>query len=56
MGHREILGTRPRPPLRMPFSEVIDEVERALIADCWQVERIGDGLQFVGKSGCGYWR
>lgn len=47
MGHQEILGTRPRPPLRMPFSEVIDEVERALIADCWQVERIGNGLQYL---------
>lgn len=47
MGHQEILGTRPRPPLRMPFFEVIDEVERALIADCWQVERIGNGLQYL---------
>lgn len=47
MGHQEILGTRPRAPLRMPFSEVIDEVERALIADCWQVERIGNGLQYL---------
>ncbi|TNV20364.1 phosphopentomutase [Buttiauxella sp. B2] len=47
MGHQEILGTRPCPPLRMPFSEVIDEVERALIADCWQVERIGNRLQYL---------
>lgn len=47
MGHQEILGTRPQAPLRMPFSEVIDEVEQALKADCWQVERIGDELQFL---------
>ncbi|RPH28747.1 phosphopentomutase [Buttiauxella warmboldiae] len=47
MGHQEILGTRPQAPLRMPFSEVIDEVERALKADCWQVERIGNGLQYL---------
>ncbi|MFZ3391021.1 phosphopentomutase [Buttiauxella gaviniae] len=47
MGHQEILGTRPQAPLRMPFSEVIDEVERALIADCWQVERVGDELQYL---------
>ncbi|UNK61681.1 phosphopentomutase [Buttiauxella ferragutiae] len=47
MGHQEILGTRPQAPLRMPFSEVIDEVERALIADCWQVERVGSGLQYL---------
>ncbi len=47
MGHQEILGTRPQAPLRMPFSGVIDEVERALIADRWQVERIGEGLQYL---------
>lgn len=47
MGHQEILGTRPLAPLRMPFSEVIDDVEQALIADCWQVERIGNRLQYL---------
>lgn len=47
MGHQEILGTRPKAPLRMPFSAVIDEVEQALVADCWQVERIGEGLQYL---------
>ncbi|WBM70978.1 phosphopentomutase [Buttiauxella sp. WJP83] len=47
MGHQEILGTRPQPPLRMPFSHVIDDVERALIADCWQVERKGSDLQYL---------
>ncbi|WP_324722654.1 phosphopentomutase [Lelliottia sp. JS-SCA-14] len=47
MGHQEILGTLPKSPLRMPFSTVIDEVEQALIADCWQVERRGEGLQFL---------
>ncbi|NLS52517.1 phosphopentomutase [Hafnia alvei] len=47
MGHQEILGTHPKAPLRMPFSAVIDDVEQALIADGWQVERIGDGLQYL---------
>lgn len=47
MGHQEILGTRPQAPLRMPFSDVIDEVEQALKADCWEVERIGEELQFL---------
>lgn len=47
MGHQEILGTLPQPPLRMPFSAVIDEVEQALLADCWQTERIGDKLQYL---------
>ncbi len=30
MGHQEILGTRPLPPLRMPFRDVIDRVEQCL--------------------------
>lgn len=47
MGHQEILGTFPKAPLRMPFSAVIDEVEQALLADGWQVERIGDQLQYL---------
>lgn len=47
MGHQEILGTRPQPPLRMPFSAVIDKVEQALIADGWQVERRGNNLPYL---------
>ncbi len=47
MGHQEILGTRPLPPLRMPFRDVIDRVEQALVSAGWQVERRGDDLQFL---------
>ena len=47
MGHQEILGTRPLPPLRMPFRDVIDRVEQALVSAGWQVERRGDELQFL---------
>ena len=47
MGHQEILGTRPLPPLRMPFRDVIDRVEQALVSAGWQVERGGDDLQFL---------
>lgn len=47
MGHQEILGTRPQAPLRMPFSEVIDRVEQALITAGWQVERRGGALAFL---------
>ena len=47
MGHQEILGTRPQAPLRMPFNEVIDPVEKALKAAGWQVERRGDELAFL---------
>lgn len=47
MGHQEILGTRPLPPLRMPFRDVIDRVEQALVTAGWRVERRGEELQFL---------
>ncbi|MCD1127431.1 phosphopentomutase [Jinshanibacter sp. LJY008] len=47
MGHQEILGTKPKTPLRIPFSEVIDAVGKALLAANYQVERIGDTLQYL---------
>ncbi|QBH97711.1 phosphopentomutase [Limnobaculum zhutongyuii] len=47
MGHQEILGTKPKTPLRIPFSEVIDAVEQALFAADYQVERIGGTLQYL---------
>lgn len=51
MGHQEILGTRPQAPLRMPFNDVIDRVERALTAAGWQVERRGNALAFLWING-----
>ncbi len=57
MGHQEILGTRPLPPLRMPFRDVIDRVEQALVSAGWQVERRGDESAIsVGQSGGCDWR
>jgi len=47
MGHQEILGTRPQPPLTMPFSAVIDEVEQSLMIRGWQVKRVGSTLQYL---------
>lgn len=48
IGHQEIMGTIPLPPLRMPFSEVIDPVEQALLEHGYQVERITvDGLSYL---------
>lgn len=40
MGHQEIMGTRPLPPLKQPFSSVIDQVEHALQQQGYTVERI----------------
>lgn len=42
MGHQEILGTRPRSPLRMPFNQVISRVETALNAAGHSTERRGE--------------
>lgn len=39
MGHQEILGTKPKIPLRIPFSDVIEPVEEALLTAGYQVER-----------------
>lgn len=43
MGHQEILGSRPRAPLRMPFNTVIDNVEHALREAGHQTARQGAG-------------
>lgn len=51
MGHQEILGTRPQAPLRMPFNDVIDRVEQALMMAGWQVERRGNPLAFLWING-----
>ncbi|ADO46632.1 phosphopentomutase [[Enterobacter] lignolyticus] len=51
MGHQEILGTRPRTPLRMPFSAVIDKVESALRIAGWHTERQGEGLSWLLVDG-----
>lgn len=42
MGHQEIMGTLPLPPLRMPFSKVIDKVEAALLRAGYHVTRHPD--------------
>ncbi|POP43209.1 phosphopentomutase [Superficieibacter electus] len=47
MGHQEILGTRPQPPVTTPFSAVIDDVEQALVSRGWQVARVGSTLQYL---------
>ncbi|CNF17506.1 phosphopentomutase [Yersinia nurmii] len=40
IGHQEIMGTLPLPPLSMPFSAVIDNVAAQLTNNGYQVERI----------------
>lgn len=52
MGHQEILGTRPRAPLRMPFSQVIDRTEMALREAGYRTERHGTGPFWLLVNGC----
>ncbi|QFH68868.1 phosphopentomutase [Enterobacter sp. E76] len=47
MGHQEIMGTRPQAPLRMPFSQVIDEVEQALREAGFAPQRRGERLPLL---------
>ncbi|MBE2896032.1 phosphopentomutase [Pasteurellaceae bacterium HPA106] len=39
MGHQEIMGTRPKSPLVMPFSAILPQVETALLQAGFSVER-----------------
>ncbi|MGO2303422.1 MAG: phosphopentomutase [Providencia sp.] len=48
MGHQEIMGTKPKIPLRIPFSVVLADVEAALIAAGFKVSRKGNKpLQYL---------
>lgn len=48
MGHQEIMGTRPKMPLRIPFSAVLADVEAALLEAGYHVSRRGDEpLQYL---------
>ena len=43
MGHQEIMGTHPKPPMVKPFQSSIDDVEQALHTAGYQVDRISRG-------------
>ncbi|WP_087023075.1 phosphopentomutase [Thaumasiovibrio subtropicus] len=40
MGHQEIMGTRPKPPLTQPFQHAMETVETALLDAGYRVERV----------------
>lgn len=53
MGHQEIMGSRPKPPTRAPFSQAIDGVEIALNKAGYQTRRIHRGtLALLEVNGC----
>jgi phosphopentomutase len=48
MGHQEIVGSKPKLPLKKPFNDVIDEVANLLIKNNHKVEYKGSGnTQFL---------
>ncbi|MCQ1056631.1 phosphopentomutase [Photobacterium sp. ZSDE20] len=53
MGHQEIMGTLPKPPMIKPFQESIDSIEHALKQEGYPTERITRGpLQLLMVKGC----
>ncbi|NIZ19586.1 phosphopentomutase [Entomospira culicis] len=42
LGHQEIMGTTPKPPLIMPFADVLPQVEQALLWAGYRVRRYGE--------------
>ncbi|CAG21154.1 phosphopentomutase [Photobacterium profundum] len=53
MGHQEIMGTLPKPPVVLPFQQSIDAIEQALLKNNYQVSRLGKpGLQVLIVNDC----
>lgn len=51
-GHQEIMGTKPKKPIKEPFSKSIDKVYEALKKAGYSVEYKGDKLKFLLVNGC----
>ena len=51
-GHQEIMGTRPKKPRKRPFSEILLQVREQLLQAGYQVEIIGEQLQYLLVNGC----
>lgn len=51
-GHQEIMGTKPKKPIKEPFSKSIDKVYKALSDKGYTVEYKGDKLKFLLVNGC----
>lgn len=51
-GHQEIMGTKPKKPIKEPFSKSIDKVYEAIKKAGYKVEYMGDKLKFLLVNGC----
>ena len=52
LGHQEIMGTKPKPPLIEPFSKSIDKVYNALKEAGYKVEYLGENTKILLVNGC----
>ncbi|MBU3182191.1 phosphopentomutase [Clostridium psychrophilum] len=52
LGHQEIMGTKPKPPLIEPFSKSIDKVYNALKEAGYKVEYLGKNTKILLVNGC----
>ena len=52
LGHQEIMGTKPKPPLIEPFSKSIDKVYNALIEAGYKATYMGENIRFLLVNGC----
>lgn len=51
-GHQEIMGTKTRKPIQLPFCKIIDEVYLTLKKEGYHVEFRGDNLKYLLVNGC----
>lgn len=51
-GHQEIMGTKTREPIQMPFCKIINEVYHKLIKEGFSVEFRGENLKYLLVNGC----
>jgi phosphopentomutase len=51
-GHQEIMGTKPKEPIKEPFSKFIDRVYEAIAKAGYKVEYKGDKLKYLLVNGC----
>jgi len=52
LGHQEIMGTKPKPPLIEPFSKSIHKVYNALKEAGYKVEYLGQNTKILLVNGC----
>lgn len=52
LGHQEIMGSKPKPPVEEPFSKSIDRIFDVLTKEGYRVEYKGGKIKFLLVNGC----